>query len=148
MQTQTNNNSQSYSNYPLGLRNNNPLNIRVSSNQWQGKVPSDNAFEKFSSLEYGIRAGVINLRTYFNQYGLNTIRGIINKWAPPTENQTSSYVSYVSNTLNISPDTVLPLSADIMSSLFSAMSDIELGKNFGLPKKQILEVINRFGLLV
>lgn len=42
------------SSLPLGLRNNNPLNIRVSSTTWLDKVASNNAFEKFETLEHGM----------------------------------------------------------------------------------------------
>ena len=43
---------------PRGIRNNNPLNIRIG-NQWLGERanPNDPAFEQFVAMEYGIRAG-------------------------------------------------------------------------------------------
>lgn len=97
---------------PRGYRNNNPLNIRKNAaNAWKGKVVpgSDSAFEQFISMAYGYRAGLYLLRKYISQ-GNNTIRKIINKWAPPSENNTSSYVNNVANRTGISADAVIACS--------------------------------------
>ena len=132
---------------PVGVRNNNPLNIRVSSNTWLGKIPSNNAFEKFTSLEYGIRAGVKNLLTYYNNYQLRTISQIITKWAPPTENDTSNYIKSVATKMGIASTSVLLLNKNTFASLVSAMSEIELGKQYGISKDKVLSVINQFSLI-
>ena len=74
---------------PRGIRNNNPLNIRRSKDQWQGlrAQQTDSQFCQFESLEYGWRAAFYLLtRTYYHKYRLYTIRMIVNKWAPPQEN--------------------------------------------------------------
>lgn len=87
-------------NLPRGLRNNNPLNIRVSSIQWQGKITenTDGAFEQFISLEYGLRAGLVNIRTYIKRDRLDSISVIIPKWAPALDgNDVRAYVRLVSN---------------------------------------------------
>lgn len=87
-------------NLPRGLRNNNPLNIRISSIQWQGKITenTDGAFEQFISLEYGLRAGLVNIRTYIKRYHLDSISVIIPKWAPALDgNDVRAYVRLVSN---------------------------------------------------
>ena len=94
---------------PRGYRNNNPLNIRKNaSNAWKGKVVpgSDPAFEQFITMAYGYRAGLYLLRKYIGQ-GHNTIRKIINKWAPPSENNTSSYVNNVVARTGIGADVVI-----------------------------------------
>lgn len=59
----------------IGLRNNNPLNIRKTKEVWVGeKVPlADPNFKQFESVEYGHRAAFVNLGTY-NSRGWNTIR--------------------------------------------------------------------------
>ena len=43
---------------PRGIRNNNPLNIRKSKDQWQGmrREQTDSAFCQFENLAYGWRA--------------------------------------------------------------------------------------------
>lgn len=85
-----------------GIRNNNPANIRGASYQWLGEVGRDNQnFVVFSSPVYGIRAAYRVLQTYRNKYGLMTPSGIINRWAPPNENNTSAYVAHVANTLGV-----------------------------------------------
>lgn len=82
---------------PRGLRNHNPLNIRKSSDKWQGKADEqpDKSFVTFVANDYGYRAAFKILRTYM-QRGKYTINDIIKTWAPPTENNTTSYIKQVS----------------------------------------------------
>ena len=93
---------------PRGIRNHNPLNIRrTAKDQWKGmaEVQTDRAFVQFKSLEYGWRAAFLLLtRTYYHKYRLYTIRGIISRWAPPTENKTEAYIANVSALTGILPD--------------------------------------------
>lgn len=91
-----------------GIRNNNPLNIRIG-NSWLGEVknPTDNEFEQFVHVCYGLRAGFILLKRYINRYKLNTIEKIISRWAPHNENNTRSYINQVARGMNITPDTPL-----------------------------------------
>lgn len=93
---------------PRGIRNNNPLNIRIG-NTWLGEVknPTDDEFEQFVHVSYGIRAGFILLKRYINRYKLNTIKKIISRWAPDNENNTHSYIEHVAKRMNIEPDTPL-----------------------------------------
>ena len=77
------------------IRNNNPLNIRLGKSHWQGlrKMQEDGAFCQFDSLAYGWRAAFILLtRTYYNNYGADTIGKIISRWAPQIENDTRGYI--------------------------------------------------------
>ena len=92
---------------PRGIRNHNPLNIRRSKDQWRGmaEMQSDRAFVQFKSLEYGWRAAFYLLtRTYYHKYRLYTIRGIISRWAPSSENNTEAYIQNVSRLTGIDPD--------------------------------------------
>ena len=98
-----------------GIRNNNPLNIRRSKDQWQGlrAVQTDPSFCQFETLEYGWRAAFKLLtRTYYHTYRLFTIRAIINKWAPPNENKTSAYIANVSRLTGIAPDEPIGIPSD------------------------------------
>lgn len=90
---------------PRGIRNNNPGNIRHGQS-WQGMAAeqTDASFVTFISPEYGIRAISKILDTYANKYGIKTIRGIVQKWAPPNENDTESYVQSVADAVGVSPD--------------------------------------------
>ena len=92
---------------PRGIRNNNPLNIHRSTDQWKGlaDAQTDRAFCQFKSLEYGWRAAFYLLtRTYYHKYRLYTIRTIIRRWAPPGENNTEAYIANVSRLTGIDPD--------------------------------------------
>ena len=80
----------------LGMRNNNPLNIRrVVGTSWKGEIVSpieDKQFVQFTSLTYGLRAAFCILRTYRNKHHAVCIEDIITRWAPPTENDTHKYI--------------------------------------------------------
>ena len=87
---------------PRGIRNNNPLNIRRGT-KWIGlsKHQTDPAFCQFDSITYGLRAGLIIIRTYMMKYKLTTIHSIVSRWAPPSENNTNTYVKSVSSMMKM-----------------------------------------------
>lgn len=89
-----------------GWRNNNPFNLRKSADSWVGLAPTqtDDSFFQFKELKYGIRAGLIVLKNYSTHYGLDTVRGIINRFAPSSENDTNAYIADVANALGVAPD--------------------------------------------
>ena len=92
---------------PRGIRNNNPLNVRRTKDQWKGmsKTQNDRSFCQFETMDYGWRAAFYLLtRTYYHKYRLYTIRGIVSKWAPPNENNTKAYIANVSQLTGIAPD--------------------------------------------
>lgn len=77
------------------FRRNNPMNLRYNErNNWIGQTEPTNGFCNFQSVEYGFRAAYITLKTY-GQRGDNTIRKIVTRWAPPSENPTQTYIKYV-----------------------------------------------------
>lgn len=138
--------SSSSSSAPLGIRNNNPLNIRVSGNNWLGKIPSENAFEKFESMKYGIRAAVKNLQTYYNNYGLKTVKDIISRWAPSNENDTNTYIRVVCSYMGIEPDTEIFYDGTQFADLVSAMSVVENGQKYKIDASEVYSVIKEFKL--
>lgn len=112
-----------------GVRNNNPGNIRHGE-KWQGlsTVQSDPAFAQFQSMQYGIRAMSKVLRTYQTRYGLDNIREIIARWAPPSENDTGSYVASVARETGIQPEySIDTQNADTMFALVRAIIRHENG---------------------
>lgn len=116
---------------PRGIRNNNPLNIRIG-NSWLGEVtnPTDDEFEQFVHICYGLRAGFILLKRYINRYRLNTIEKIISRWAPSNENNTHSYIDHVAKSMNIEQDTpLLYEDKDTMCALVYAMVYVENGQH-------------------
>ena len=92
---------------PRGIRNNNPLNIRRSGDNWQGlrTLQEDREFFQFSEMKWGWRAAfVILCKTYYGKYKLKTIRALITRWAPPKENNTEAYIRRVTDRIGIGPD--------------------------------------------
>ena len=53
------------------------------------------SFVRFESMEWGIRAAFVLLRTYSVKYRANCVADIIKKWAPPSENNTDRYIKNV-----------------------------------------------------
>ena len=88
-----------------GLANCNPGNIRQSKVRYKGEVrPSrDPAFKQFESLAWGYRAIFVLLHTYRVRHGLRSIREMISRWAPPSENRTEAYIRAVSATRASAP---------------------------------------------
>lgn len=121
---------------PRGIRNNNPLNIRIG-NVWLGEVkhPTDKSFEQFIYMEYGIRAGFVILRRYIRRYGIDTIAEIVSRWAPSSENNTKAYISAVAKRTQLNPE--LPVrfeDKEIMCSIVSAMIEVECGCSVPMEK--------------
>ena len=116
---------------PRGIRNNNPGNIRRSAIPWEGKVEgTDTAFETFATPEHGMRALEKNLTAYQTKHGLNTPREIINRWAPPTENDTGAYVNVVAQALGVGPDDPINVQDPAtMQKLRDAIIQHENGQN-------------------
>ena len=96
---------------PRGIRNNNPGNIRKSADPWQGLADqqTDADFFVFTSPIYGIRALARTLIAYQDKHSLHTIRAIIGRWAPATENNTEAYVKAVADDSGLDPDKTLDL---------------------------------------
>ena len=116
---------------PRGIRNNNPLNIRIG-NVWLGEVdnPTDPHFEQFVSMTYGIRAAFVILRRYIKVYHRTTIPQVIDSWAPSSENNTTAYVDRVCQLSGIAPDAQLDYSdQEQMFRLVDAMIIVECGQH-------------------
>lgn len=96
-----------------GIRNMNPGNIRLGES-WLGlrTKQTDPDFCQFTSMVYGCRALLKLLRTYVEKRGCTTIRKVIERWAPPSENDTSSYVLSVAEACRRDPDERLPVDVD------------------------------------
>lgn len=114
---------------PRGIRNNNPLNIRIG-NKWLGEVeyPTDNEFEQFVNIEYGLRAGFVLLKRYIERYKLNTVAHIISRWAPSNENNTKKYIEDVCRLARVDRNDIISFSDRYtMQKLVAAMCIVENG---------------------
>jgi hypothetical protein len=119
------------SNAPRGIRNNNPLNLSYVPGQ--GASGSDGRFGVYPSMDAGINAAERQLLLYQDRDHLNTVRGIVSKWAPPSENNTGSYVNFVAGRLGVSPDSPIDLhDQKTMTTLIGAMGKRETGQEIGI----------------
>ncbi|HHG7137635.1 phage protein [Klebsiella pneumoniae] len=112
-----------------GIRNNNPGNLEASSsNPWVGQTGSDGRFAKFETPEHGIRALGRNLISYQRQ-GIDTIGEIINRWAPPSDNNdTAAYIKAVCAQLGVTANQPLDASnPDTLQALCAAIIKHENG---------------------
>lgn len=74
---------------PAPLRNNNP-----------GAMMPGGKLAQYPDMQSGLAAMDQNLASYGKQ-GVNTLSGVISKWAPPNENDTQAYIQDVSQRLGI-----------------------------------------------
>ena len=126
-----------YSKEPRGIRNNNPLNIRRNpANQWQGLRPvqADKLFCQFKAMKWGLRAAIRLMENYIRR-GAQTPRQIISRWAPPSENNTSGYITQACQRAGLDPDFPVLFWAD-SKKLLRAMCWIE---SRYLPSDELLE---------
>jgi hypothetical protein len=79
-------------------------------------------------MGYGYRAMFVLLDSYRSRYGLCTIRQMLGRYAPPSENFTEGYVRFVSSRTGIAPDEIVNTrAARDMVPIVAAMSQIENG---------------------
>lgn len=114
---------------PRGIRNNNPLNIRIG-NVWLGERPNptDRTFEEFVTMAYGLRAAFIILRRYIKRYQLNTIAEIIPRWSPDGEEKERTYIEVVCHRSGLAADAPITYeNKATMVALVEAMAYVECG---------------------
>lgn len=114
---------------PRGIRNNNPGNIAKGPSAWQGEAQgNDPKYVSFTTPEAGIRAMGKTLINYQDKYGLNTVEGIVSRWAPATENDTGAYSATVAKALGVKADAPIDLhDAGTLAKLTRAMIQVENG---------------------
>lgn len=121
---------------PRGIRNNNPLNLRHSSDNWKGlrSEQSDPDFCQFVSIWFGIRAAFICMKTHVTRDSRalirTTVKREISRWAPSTENDTDSYIKAVCKKANILDDCLIDFSKkNLVCRILWAMSFVENGQD-------------------
>jgi hypothetical protein len=131
----------------VGILYNNPCAIK-KYDDWQGEVsPKDmpdwmrksasrrSDLLKFERPEFGMRAALHLLLMYQQKHSLNTVRKMINRWAPysgneadNTKEQTSAYVSHVANRMRVDPDeTIAVRDYHVAKAMLTAMIEFENG---------------------
>ena len=94
---------------PRGIRNCNPGNIRITKDKWQGlrEVQEDKEFFQFKAMKWGYRAMLRTLQNYRKRHGCETIADFIRRWAPPSENNTMTYIRFVCEKMGV-PSVFVP----------------------------------------
>lgn len=114
-------------NLPAPIRNNNP-----------GALMPGGRLAQYKSPQEGLAAMDSNLQNYGKQ-GVNTLAGVISKWAPPNENDTKAYIADAAQRLGIKPDQKIDLGNPyVRQAISSAIMLRENGPNgvFGYPGQQ------------
>lgn len=107
-------------NAPLGIRNNNPGNLRPTSDKWQGATGENSGYITFDAPESGIRAMSMNLRNY-GAKGINTPLAIAERWAPKGDgNDPAKYGASIAKNLGIDPNQQLNLDDPAMNYMVTA----------------------------
>lgn len=115
-----------------GYRNRNPGNLDFNTaNDWLGQLGREEGggrFARFDTHEHGIRALGKLLLNYQAKYKLMTIAGIINRWAPSHENNTSGYAQRVAKMTGFAVDQPIDLRTPAaLRAMTAAIITVELG---------------------
>ena len=149
---------------PLGVRLNNPGNLEWGS-PWEGLVPREKSryykngtgpqqrFCEFVDPASGIRAIARTLITYFDKRKANdgsridTVREVIERWAPSFENNTSAYANHVAKIMQVDPDETIDIkSYDVMFDLVTGIIAHE-NAGYSYPREVVEEGLRRAGVV-
>ncbi|UGB47002.1 hypothetical protein LQ772_06840 [Frateuria edaphi] len=110
---------------PLGVRNNNPGNLRTGAG---------GTFGRYGSAQQGLNALGRQLRSYYNGTSaaaghkrLRTLHDIISTYAPSSENNTGAYIGALAKQLGVGADT--PLNRNDPAQLSALMRGIVQHEN-------------------
>jgi hypothetical protein len=119
-----------------GSKNNNPGNLR----RWSG-MPSKDGFAVFPTVTAGLDAMIQNLLRY-SSAGVNSIAGVVSKWSPPSENNTSQLISNMSARMHTDPNASLNMrDPSVLAPMVSALIKQE-GNSGGLDEKTIRQHVS------
>lgn len=121
-------NFQGRNDLPLGIRNNNPGNVRPSADKWQGATGTNAGFLTFSDISWGIRCWLITYHSYLVKHGIDDLQSFINRYAPGNENNTAAYIQAVSDATGLAPTDAMPTDQEGVTAVFRAMMHVENGK--------------------
>jgi len=82
-------------------------------------VGSNTGFQQYDTPEAGIQAIDDQLRIYGSKHKVKTLREAITRWAPPSENDTDSYIKNVSQRTGLNPDEEIDLSNPTIRHIIS-----------------------------
>ncbi|MGA4275572.1 hypothetical protein ACI2VH_02955 [Ralstonia nicotianae] len=115
---------------PRGIRNNNPGNLNYVGQAGATREAGPNGrFAVFQTAEEGLQALAHQLRLYARR-GINSVRAIISKFAPASENDTQGYIASVSRRMGVDAGAALDLNDPrVTQGLMDAIIRVENGRN-------------------
>lgn len=115
---------------PRGIRNNNPGNLNYAGQAGATKESGPGGrFAVFKTAEEGLEALAVQIKRYANA-GMDSIRSIVEKYAPKGENNTEAYIANVAKKFGVSDTTRLDFSnKDTLANMMSAITQYENGRN-------------------
>lgn len=109
-----------------------------------GNIRASNggSFKQYSSFESGAADQMRLLGDYQTKHNLNTIRGIVSRWAPGNENNTQNYINYMSHQMGTDPDQQIDLNnPETMGKFAYSQALMEKGaKNVPLSQGEFINV--------
>ena len=127
------------------IAKNNIFNIRAGQAQWLGMTGTRKGFVEFDSQEHGIRAWLVLMRSYRRRYGCRTIRQIVTRYAPPSENNTERYIQYCCQTVVLGDG--VPIGQDIMYAMLGvAMARMETGVRLDI--SEVRSVMKKYNISI
>ena len=123
-----------YKNSPL--YQNNPGNLPNKGEDWGGKVPKalrkgNDKYEEFITVEYGLRALMINIRTIMDKGKRNTILEFSHRFHPAAGTQkVALYQSTLSKALGVDKNKrITAFTKDFYIKMAKAIASIEMGSS-------------------
>lgn len=143
---------------PVGIKNKNYLNVKNGATPWLDAGGKDSKTDPkghavFSDAAWGVRAGILLLRSYFFKHNRRTIAEILSRWAPASDtigsipgaprNSPANYSKFVAGRMRLSYNDKLEIFNEDRSignigqlrDLFFAMAAYEIGGGFEVPLK-------------
>jgi len=120
--------------HPRGMRNNNPGNLEYAGQAGATREKGEGRFASFGNMRQGYAALANQLNLYATRDHLNTIEGIVSKYAPSTvngkkENNTEQYIRDLEAWLQTKRDQPLNIESDPdqMAKVMAAIAKKEQG---------------------
>jgi hypothetical protein len=76
-------------------------------------------FQQPSSYEEGLKGMDDQLKIYGTKHGIKTLKDLVNRYAPPSENDTNGYINYLSQRTGLKPDQQIDLTNPVVRHIIS-----------------------------
>ena len=127
------------------IAKNNIFNIRAGQAQWLGMTGTRRGFVEFDTREHGIRAWLVLMRNYRRRYGCRTIRQIVTRFAPPSENNTERYIRYCCQVVVVKDSEAI--GQDIMYAMLGvAMARMETGTRLDI--SEVRSIMKKYNICI